>query len=494
MHVRLLGLAAVGLALCAARASAQHTLDRPIGEALDYTLHSGLVDNTSSGPSIAFSEVVSVPNAAWMRLYFRDTKLMPGSSLRLTSLHDGQVQRLDAAALSMWSETSAYFNGSSVRVELIAGPRTHGNQVAVDHLVIEYGNPVMGQEYCGICGPDDRFPSAEDWSGRILNVGCSGSVFNLSSCVVSAGHCAGGANVIQFRVPPSNPDCSLNQPPVSDQFPITGVVFDNNGLGDDWSVMTTGTNDVGEKPYDRYKSFRRIAAAPAQVGDKANVWGYGIDTECVRSQVQQDSNGGTIDFRGSTLYQFSIDITFGNSGSGLIHNDEVIGIVTHCSDGCPDFATRVDNPDFAAARASLCPGDCTAPTNYGTGTPGSYLAVPHITSRNEPKVGSQSFVIRGENTESGLLGLLAVGFAKASISYGSTTILVDVLGPHLLVPVQTEGLPFPGFGFVEVTAAMPNDLTLDGLEFFSQFLMFDTGAQTGVSATEGLDTVLCCGC
>lgn len=494
MHARVALWLFVVASAPALDARAQHTLEHPVGEDLTYPLDSGALGNGSQQPAIVYTQVVSVSNAAWIRLFFRDTTLGYGSALRLTSLRDGERQQLDAAALSRWHMSSAYLNGSAVRLELIAGPGSNGNRVALDHLVIEYGNPVSGQEYCGICGPDDRFPSSEDWSGRILSVGCSGSVFNPASCVISAGHCAGGAQVIEFRVPPSNSDCSLNHPPVSDQFPITGVLYENNGLGADWSVMTTGVNDVGQKPYDRYGVFKRIAPAPANIGDAVNVWGFGIDSECVRSQVQQDSNGGTIQARSNKFYSFDADITFGNSGSGLISSGEIIAVVTHCSDGCPDYGTRVDNPAFVAARDSLCPGDCTAPTSYGAGTPGKYGGVPHISATGDPKVGSQSFVIRGDNTESGLLGFLLLGAAKAALDYGGTTILVDVVGPHVIVPVVTKGLPLPGFGYVEITAFLPNDLAYDGLEFFAQYAFLDSGAQSGLSATEGLDTILCCGC
>jgi hypothetical protein len=233
---------------------------------------------------------------------------------------------------------------------------------------------------------------------------------------------------------------------------------------------------------------------PANAGDSVNVWGYAIDDQCTRSQVQQDSNGGTITARRSRWYEYDVDVTFGNSGSALIKNSEIIAVVTHCSDGCPNYGTRVDNSDFADARDQLCPGDCTTPVNYGTGTAGSYGLVPHITSFNDPKVGAADFVIRGESTETGLLGFLAIGFAKATLSYGATTILVDIVGPHVLIGITTIGLPLPGFGYVEVTAIIPNDLALDGLQFFSQFLFFDSGAQSGLSATEGLDSTICCGC
>ncbi len=55
----------------------------------------------------------------------------------------------------------------------------------------------------------------------------------------------------------------------------------------------------------------------------------------------------------STYFRHNVDATFGNSGSGIIRNGEILGIVTHCP--CPTWATRVDHAGFAAAREQLCP-------------------------------------------------------------------------------------------------------------------------------------------
>jgi hypothetical protein len=89
------------------------------------------------------------------------------------------------------------------------------------------------------------------------------------------------------------------------------------------------------------------------VGTPATVWGYGVDDTCTTSQVQQTSDG-FIEIVGSTSVRYSIDVTFGNSGGGVLENGTVIaGIVTHCC--CPNQGTRVDHPSFVAARESLCP-------------------------------------------------------------------------------------------------------------------------------------------
>ena len=71
----------------------------------------------------------------WVRLTFSATRLAPGSELRITSLSDGEMQRFDGTQLARWSNTTAFFNGSSVRVDLIAGPKTTGNLIRMDQLI-----------------------------------------------------------------------------------------------------------------------------------------------------------------------------------------------------------------------------------------------------------------------------------------------------------------------------------------------------------------------
>ncbi|MCH7527520.1 MAG: hypothetical protein IID39_08790, partial [Planctomycetes bacterium] len=328
------------------------TLDWPVGEFVPYELKSGELDNPGQERAPVYMETVHVAGAAWLRLYFREVELPPGSVLRMTSERDQEVQELDAAGIRMWNNTSAYFNGDTVHVELIAGPGTFGNSVVLDRVAMEMGNGGEDAGFCGICGNDDRVPSDEDFTGRIMPVGCTGSVWNENSCLVSAGHCVGSDDVIQFRVPDSDPDCDLNHPPVADQFPITGRRFRNAGIGADWSVMTTGTNNLGETAYERFGDLRRIATDVADVGDPIAVWGFAVDDQCTRNQTQQTDDGNITDVF-DTFYEMNADVTFGNSGSGLIWNNQIIGIITHCP--CPGKCTRVDNSDFVNARDELCP-------------------------------------------------------------------------------------------------------------------------------------------
>lgn len=337
----------------------QQTLDWPVGEVQPYHKDSGVRSNAGDAARTVYQDVVHVKDAAWLRVYFGAVGLDAGSFIRITSLLDNEVQELDAAGLAMWGNSSAYFNGDTVIVELVAGPRTTRNRLVIDQVAREVAGPLHAPGSCGICGADNRVPSHQHWSGRLFPVGCTASVWNEDSCLVSAGHCIRAELVIQFNVPSSNRDCTTRNPPVADQFPITSQRYRNGGIGADWAVMTCGTNDLGQTPYERYGELRPIASTGPSTGQFLTIWGYGVDwDQCTRSQTQQTSSGKVTSVS-NTYFNHDVDATFGNSGSGVIWNGTILGINTHCGDPCPNFATRVDNSDFVNARDELCP--CSPP-------------------------------------------------------------------------------------------------------------------------------------
>ncbi|MHC4427758.1 MAG: trypsin-like serine peptidase, partial [Planctomycetota bacterium] len=351
-----LALAMGGLTVAASAQVKRSTLDYPIGETTPYALDSGRLDNPAITASTAFEEEVMVEGSGWIRIYFGETTLAPRSYIRITSLLDGEVQELDAAGLEMWSNTSAYFNGDRVKVELIAGPDTVGNRLVIEELGTLLHMPVGGSGQCGICGSDDRVPSDEEWTARLFPAGCTASVFDTDSCMVSAGHCVSGGMVVQFNVPNSTGGCFPINPPVADQFPIILFNFNNNGPGDDWSVLVPGQNNEGDLPYQRFGALRTITNTVSNSGWPCSITGYGVDLTCVLSQTQQTS-GGVICQVFSNAYEFSVDLRGGNSGSSLLNttdpSGEIIGIATHCP--CCNIATRITNADFAQARLDICP-------------------------------------------------------------------------------------------------------------------------------------------
>lgn len=351
---------ASALATAATASFAQSRLDSPVGALASYAVDSGKWSNESAEDTPVFEHIVHFSGAAWLRLYFEDADLSGDSFIRVTSMLDGETQELNAAELAMWENTSAYFNGDLLRLELIAARHTVGNRFAIRNIAFESQDAKEGAELrgasdqCGICGPDDRKPAAENWACRLMPAGCSAAVYTSNSCLLSAGHCVHENLVAQFNVPPSFWNCNTAQPAVADQFPITSVQLQNDGVGADWAVLRTGTNSRGQRPFQRYGQLRRIIPAPVNVGAFCTIWGYGVDMTCTRSQTQQFSPGViTAQLRNS--YQLNADLRSGSSGSALVSEGRVIAVVTHCQVNCPNHGTRVDQPDFAVARESLCP-------------------------------------------------------------------------------------------------------------------------------------------
>ncbi len=328
------------------------TLDWPVGNHAWIGLNTGNLDNDVKEQHVLFDDIVAIDNAAWIRLHFGATKLDRDSFIRVTSLRDGEVQELDASTLSLWKSSSAYFNGNAVRVELIAGGLTN-NTMSIETATWELMDSDRG-DGCGICSADDRTPSSDNRFARLMPVGCSATMYNTDSCFVTAGHCLYSADVLEFNVPDSNSNCSVNHPPVVDQFPVIAQAGNDGGVGSDYGGMKAGTNSSGETPYERYGTMAPIASSIPSSG-YLTVNGYGVDSQCVRSQTQQFCDGPMLSLTSDTVI-YNLDITYGNSGSSILYNGEIIGVVTHCSYSCENYGTRIDTSGFIAARETTCPG------------------------------------------------------------------------------------------------------------------------------------------
>jgi len=361
--------AAALIALAAVTASAQTQPNAPIGSIVRFNLDSGELLNPTDKPEIVAAFPVTMAGSSFMRLYFSQADLAPGTRVRVTSMLDGDVQELDSESMLMWNNSTAYFNGDTVLVEVIAGPHTAGNRLAIKDLGIDMGiRPAGANGQCGIIGgTDTRALSTETWSARIMPVGCTGTIYcNTGGGMVTAGHCVDGQSnlVLHFNVPASTSGCGTVAPPVADQFPVTNWLFENaspSSVGADWAVLSIGANNLGQRPFTRYGTFRALATAPAANGAAANIWGYGVDTTCTRSQVQQYSAGNITSVL-SNYYQFNNDIRGGNSGSGFLNaSNQVVGIVSHCAGSSYNIATRIDKPNFVSARASLNPCGGSSP-------------------------------------------------------------------------------------------------------------------------------------
>ncbi|TVQ50986.1 MAG: hypothetical protein EA377_13510 [Phycisphaerales bacterium] len=348
----------------------------PFGEIQPRHIDSGERDNPGLQTARTYADVVMTPDALWTRLYFSELQLDRGSFIRITSLRDGEVQELDAQAARRWSNASAYFNGGQILIELFAAPGSRGNRFVLNQIGVQIADAEISSHcsppLCGLCfQTDDREPSNEVWAGRLVSQsgGCSAAVYNEDSCVVSAGHCMGNNMVMQFNVPLNSGDCSTNQPPVADQFPVLEQISLNQGVGADWAAMTTGPNEFGETIYERFGEFRPIATSTPSSGP-VEIWGYGVSEDCLTSQTQQLSTGEIL-ILGNNAFTHTADTTCGNSGASILQNGEIIGIATHCSSSCPEdgnIGNRIDSAAFAAARDDLCgvPVEVHVPADFAS--------------------------------------------------------------------------------------------------------------------------------
>lgn len=346
-----------------------HQVPMPRGMTLDRAWDSGILANADRNARVVWSTVIQSPQAAWSRIHFGGCILNAGSYIRVSSLKDGQVHTLNAAQLLEWNHATAYFNGSDILVELIAGPQSHDNRLTVTQVEIEIpaAGPAGDPGLCGICQSDNRVSSTQGGVGRTMPNGCTAAVYTPWGCTVSAGHCGGpNMQIVQFNVPPSNANCTIAMPPVDDQFPfIRSTGGGPFTPGSDWNVGVTGRNPSGQSVFQRYGIFLPIATARATALQAVDVYGYGFNTACPSNQTLQRSPSGGITAtvpETQYYYTFSSDIREGSSGSPLIRQGRIIGVVTHCSENCPpNYATIVDLPVFAQVRANFCP--CPADFN-----------------------------------------------------------------------------------------------------------------------------------
>lgn len=179
-------------------------------------IDSGWVENREPGLAVVYSTVLQVPDATWLRLTFDDVQLAGrisngnASYLRLTSLYDGYTQQLNAVHVRQWQHTSAYLNGDLVLIELLAYPDTGPNRLLMTTVIA--GEPGYEGDR-SICGPtDDRVLSDDLRAGRLQPGGCTAwMIDDCNHCFYTAGHCTDSNNVVEFNVPLSNANGSLNQ-------------------------------------------------------------------------------------------------------------------------------------------------------------------------------------------------------------------------------------------------------------------------------------------
>ena len=343
---------------------------------------------TEAKTYLAESRMVEAASAPWLRLVFGQVKLGAKSSVTIISRKDGARQDLNAVTLAQWQNTSAYFNGDAVEVQIHAAPNEESVSLQIQELVVgEWLNGAAPPE--SQCGPlDDRVPSNHLASGRILSIGCTGWIVS-NGLHVTAGHCSGGAGlVLQFNVPPSNPDGTLNNPGPQDQYSIDSGTwqFVNGGIGNDWGTFGVFNNSqTGLQPIQAQGASFTVVQnlGPPTI----RITGFGVDfNDPTRTQTQQTHAGPNAGSSVTTM-RYQTDTEGGNSGSPVIDDatGNAVGVHTHggCSigGGGNNSGTSTFNAAFWSALGGGGGGGCT---NIAQGRPAS-ASSNFNSSTNAPK-------------------------------------------------------------------------------------------------------------
>ena len=346
---------------------------------VDYIHDTGMVENASGPRTTVLSFTVEVPDAEWMRLHFDqvllggDVSLGTGSILRMTSWRDGAVQEFTSIPARQWHDTSAYFNGDRVQVEVEAWAGTGPNRLQL-RAVTAGTPPINTESQCG--STDDRLPSSDPRACRILNVGCTGWMINdCAHCFLTAGHCTSGIDIIEFNVPPSSSNGSINHPSPDDQYAMDGATLqtDYTGIGNDWAYFGCFSNsNTGLTPYEAQGAAYTLADPPPfDSSHTIRITGYGVDGGTY-NQYQQTHSGPYFSHSG-TIVEYQVDTTGGNSGSAVQWDDAGVAIGIHTNGGCSassgNTGTGVNNTGLQAALASaagLCANPITSPGNVPT--------------------------------------------------------------------------------------------------------------------------------
>ena len=347
---------------------------------------SGLVQNSSTSPAtiglpqVVYSKIVTVPGSSWLRLEYEGVLLAgnaepghDGSFLRITSLLDGAVQTQHLRHVGEWQDTSAYFNGDSVLVELLAHQNTGENRLMLRNAIAGPAQPLSTDS---ICGPtDDRVLSNDGLVGRNQPTGCTSWMINdCNHCMLTAGHCAGsGLQVVEFNVPLSTSSGSLQQPGPQDQYAVDPASLQTNGglgVGNDWAyfgVFANSTTGLTPHQSNGMQAFD-LVTPPAVTGQSIRITGNGSTSSPVSPTwylVQKTHAGPYFSFAGTTI-RYTTDTTGGNSGSPVIVDgtNQAIGIHTHGGCSSTGGANSGTGSNLAALQTALAnPGgvcDCIA--------------------------------------------------------------------------------------------------------------------------------------
>ena len=339
---------------------------------------------------IAFNEIIRGSEAPWLRIYFNDANLGKNSFIIMRSVWDGKEQKFDETSIEQWQYSSAYFNGYEIVIELHVAAFDENIFFTINELAI--GEFIDDDDlYFSQCGPtDDRISSDQHATGRLLNIGCTAWIIP-NGHFISAGHCldGGSSNVVEFQVPPSLPNGTIQHPGPEDQYSVnvSTKVFVNGGIGNDWGTFEVFPNSItGLMPKEAQGAFWPLVQDLGP--DSIRITGYGVDTG-EDNQTQQTHIGPNAGSSGTTM-RYVTDTQGGNSGSPVIDGltGNAVGVHTHggcTSTGGNNNGTSTFNSAFWIAveqGAGNCPVEAASNPNPANGTTDVSINIAELTWSN----------------------------------------------------------------------------------------------------------------
>jgi len=359
----------IAVLICAAAAFADDTplpQPGPMPEVrMELEIDSGWLPAPLRQRGVVYSTVVTDPDAMWLRLSFSDVTLGAAplggqpTVLVTTSLADGASQTMQAHHVEQWRNTSAYFNGHAVLVQVIADPGAAPSRVVIDGVWMGVlGGPVISS----LCSStDQRVLLTDGRLARTMPLGCTSFMIDdPGRNFLTAGHCGNPSDLatVQFNVPMSLSNGNYQHPGPEHQYSVDLASVQRspfNSLGNDWTFFAVFPNtETGLRPHvAQGEWFDTMVPPPAAANQNVTVSGYGQTSFPVPNTwngVLKTHDGPYTQLTGTTI-RHRVDTTGGNSGSPIIDipTDRVFGI--HTNGGCT--VGGATNAGMALSNAGL---------------------------------------------------------------------------------------------------------------------------------------------
>ncbi|OFZ24849.1 MAG: hypothetical protein A2381_04350 [Bdellovibrionales bacterium RIFOXYB1_FULL_37_110] len=192
----------------------------------------------------------------------------------------------------------------------------------------------ISKTICG--GVDDRVLYDDQKMARLHNgpLGKHGCTATLISdrCLISAGHCENFFKVLEFNVPLSNWDGSINHAKGQDTYLIDPKSIVLGGVaGNDWAVMKALKHHETDYYPGEIYGFYKVSFL-VKANDNISIAGYGQSRFKEHNNVLKIASGVIGKIEVFRLY-YQVDTTSGDSGAVIINQrKEIVGI--HTLGGC----------------------------------------------------------------------------------------------------------------------------------------------------------------